>query len=67
MASNKHVDFRQIENFVRNKCYPEDTLKDKEKKTNFRKSCENFKMVDVHLTCKGKRRVILDNNKKRTD
>ena len=34
MANSKHVDFRQIENLVRSKCYPEDILKDKGKKTN---------------------------------
>ena len=35
MASNEHVDFRKIENFVRSKG-----------KTNFRKPCKNFKIVD---------------------
>ena len=35
MASNEHVDFRKIENFVRSK-----------RKTNFRKPCKNFKIVD---------------------
>ena len=35
MASNEHVDFRKIENFVRSK-----------RKTNFRKRCKNFKIVD---------------------
>ena len=32
MASNEHVDLRKIENFVRSKCHPEDTSKDKGKK-----------------------------------
>ena len=44
MASNKHVDLRKIENFVRSK----------ENRTNFRKPCKNFKIVDQHLTSKGK-------------
>ena len=35
LASNEHVDFRKIENFVRCK-----------RKTNFRKPCKNFKIVD---------------------
>ena len=42
-TNNKHVDLRNIENFVRNKCYPGDISKDKGKKPNFRKSCKNFK------------------------
>ena len=39
MASNKHVDLRKIKQFVRSKCFPEDTSKDKGKKDNLRKSC----------------------------
>ena len=54
MASNKHVDLRKIENFVRSK----------ENRTNFRKPCKNFKIVDQHLTSKGKRGVIFDNDRK---
>ena len=38
MASNKQIDLRKIENFVRSKCYPADISKDKGKKANFRKS-----------------------------
>ena len=33
MASNKHVDLRKTENFVRSKCYPENISKDKKKLT----------------------------------
>ena len=54
MASNKPVDLRKIENFVRSK----------EKTANFRKSCKNFKTVDEILTYKGKRWVIFDNDRK---
>ena len=61
IASNKHVDLRKIENFVRRKFYPEDISKDKGRKANFRKSC---KIVDGHLTYKGKRKVIFDNDRK---
>ena len=34
--------------------------KDKGKKDNFRKPCKNFKIVDGHLTCKWKKKVIFD-------
>ena len=54
MASNKHVDLRKIENFVRSK----------RKTANFRKPCENFKTVDEILAYKGKRWVIFDNDRK---
>ena len=36
MASNEQVDFRKIGNSVRSK-----------RKTNFRKPCKNFKIVDA--------------------
>ena len=48
--------------FVRSKCYPEVISKDEVKKTNFRESCKNYEMVDGHLTYKGKRRMIFDND-----
>ena len=64
MASNKPVDLRKTDNFVRSKCYPEDKLKDKGKKANFRKSCKNFKIVDGHLTYKGKRMVTFDSDER---
>ena len=66
MASNKHVDLRKTENFVRSKCYPEDISKDKGKKANFTKSCKNFKIADGHLTCKGKRIVTFGNHERET-
>ena len=53
MASNKSVDLRKIENFVRSK----------EKTANFRKPCKNFKTVDEILTYKGKRWVIFDTDR----
>ena len=64
IGSNKHVDLRKIENFVRNKFYPEEMPKVKGKKDNFRKSCKTFKIFDGHLTYKGKRRMIFDNGRK---
>ena len=65
IATNKYVDLRKIENSVRSKSCPEDILKDKGKKVNFRKSSKNFKIVHGHhRTYKGKRRVIFDNDRK---
>ena len=49
MASNKPVDLKKIENFVRSK----------EKTANFRKHCKNFKTVYEILTYKENRWVIL--------
>lgn len=65
MASNKHVDLKKIESFLRSKSYPQEISKDKGKKANFRKSCKNFKIVDGHLSYKEKRRVIFDNDRKK--
>ena len=56
MASNKHIVLGKIENFVRTKYCLEDISIDKGKRGNFRKSCKNFKIIDGHLTYKGKRR-----------
>ena len=56
MAGNKYVDLRKIGNFVRNKCCPEYISKDKGKKADFKKSFENFKIADGHVTYKGKKK-----------
>ena len=45
MASNKHVDMRKIENFVRSKG----------KTATFRKHCKKLKIIDEILTYKEKR------------
>ena len=66
MASNKQVDQKQTANFVISKCYP-DVAKDKGKKTDFKKSFRNFKIVHRHLTYKRKRKVIFGNNRNRTN
>ena len=58
MAETEHVDLNSIENYIRNKTYPEQ-LKDKGRKANFRKACKKFTIADGHLTYKGKRRVFL--------
>ena len=44
--------------------YHEDISKNKGIKSNFDKSCKNFKTVDGHLTYKGKRRAIFFNVRK---
>ena len=54
IASNKHLDLRKIVDFVRSKG----------KTAHFRKPCKSFKIVDEILTCKGKRWVIFDNDRK---
>ena len=59
----KHVDLNSTENYIRNKTYPE-KIKGKGQKSNFRKSCKYFSIVDGHLTYKEKRRVIFENNRK---
>ena len=63
-ASNKHVDLKKLENFVTGKYYPEDILKDMGQRANFKKSCKYCKIVDGRPTSKGKRMVILDNDRK---
>ena len=54
MARKKHLDLRKIVNFVRSKG----------EIFTFRKPCKSFKIVDEILTCKGKRWVIFDNDRK---
>ena len=62
MAETGHVDLNSIENYIRNKTYPQ-KLKDKGRKANFRKACKKFTFADGHLTYKGKRRVIFEESK----
>ena len=64
MRSNKYVDLKKIENFVRTKCYSEDIPKDKRKKTNFGKYSKNIKIVHGHLTYKWRERIIFNNHRK---
>ena len=47
----KHVDLRDVEQFIRNKTYLEQ-VNNKGLKRNFRKSCKHFSFVDGHLTYK---------------
>ena len=54
------VDLKAVEEFLRNKTYPKGILKDKGKKSNFRKACKNFSIVDGDLMYKEKRRVVFE-------
>ena len=54
------MDLRAVEEFLRNKTYPQGILKDKGKKSNFRKACKNFSIENGDLTYKEKRRVVLE-------
>ena len=51
------MDLKAVEEFLRNKTYPKGALKDKGKKSNFRKACKNFSIVNGDLMYKEKRRV----------
>ena len=55
-----HVDLKAVEEFLRNKTYPKGILKDKGKKSNFRKACKNFSIVNGDLMYKEKRRVVFE-------
>ena len=44
-----HVDLKAVEEFLRNKTYPKGILKDKGKKSNFRKACKNFSIANGDL------------------
>ena len=55
-----HVDLKAAEEFLRNKTYPKGILKDKGKKSNFRKACENFSIVNGNLMYKEKGKVVFE-------
>ena len=55
-----HEDLKAVEEFLRNKTYLKGTLKDKRKKSNFRKACKNFSIVNGDLMYKEKRRVVFE-------
>ena len=65
MAETGHVDLNSIENYIRNKTYPE-KLKDKGRKANFRKACKKFTIANGPLTYKGKRSVIFKESRKQS-
>ena len=53
-----HMDLKAVEEFLRSKTYPKGILKDKGKKSNFRKACKNFSIVNGDLMYKEKRCLI---------
>jgi len=50
-----HVEFIEIYNYLSDKTYPE-RITDKGVKSNFRKACKNFEIVDNELRYKRKRK-----------
>jgi len=62
-TSNKHVNLQDVEKYIRNGQYPTN-IKKKGAKSNFRKSCKHFSIVHGHLTFKGTRKVIFENERK---
>ena len=63
MSTSKHVNLKDLEKYIRTGQYPI-YLKEKGAKSNFRKSSKYFSIVDGHLTFKGTRRVIFENERK---
>ena len=63
MSTSKHVKLQDVEKYIRNGQYPIN-MKKKGTKSNFRKSSKHFSIVDGHLTFKGTRRVIFENERK---
>ena len=55
-----HVDLKAVEEFLRNKTYPKGILKDKGKKSNFRKACKNFSIVNGNIMYKEKQRAVFE-------
>ena len=62
MTDKTHANLRKVENYAGNKAYPGEILCDKDKKSNFRKACKNFSVVNGHLMYmhKEKRSVLLE-------
>ena len=58
MATN--VDLKAVEEFLRKNTYPKGIFKDKGEKSNFRKTCKNFSIVNGDLMYKEKRRVVFE-------
>ena len=55
-----HVDLKAVKEFLRNKTYPKGILKHNGKKSNFRKACKIFSIVNGDLMYKEKRRVVFE-------
>ena len=54
------MDLKAVEEFLKNKTYPKCILKDKGNKSNFRKACKNFSIVNGYLMYKEKQRVVFE-------
>ena len=54
------MDLKAVGEFSRNKTYPKGILKDKRKKSSFRKACKNFSIVNGDLMYKEKQRVVFE-------
>ena len=65
MASNKHNDFKKIENFVRSKCYSEDILKDKRKLISQNLVIDLAKSWEKTMIFAREKTMIFDNDRKR--
>ena len=61
-----HVNFFEIMDFLRSRKYPENILKDKGKRANFRKACKHFTLVNGQMFYKHSRLVILSNEEQRS-
>ena len=61
-----HVDFKAVEEFLRNKTYLKGVLKGKGKKSNFRKVWKDFSIVNGDLMYKEKRRVVFEVQRRTT-
>ena len=55
---DRHVNFGDIAKYLREKIFP-NNVKDKGKKSNFRKACKEFSIVNGQLMYKESRRVYV--------
>ena len=60
MADKTHVDLTKVKNYVKNKTYPAEILRDKGKKSNFWKSCKSISVVNGQGMYKEKRLVVFE-------
>ena len=62
---DRHVNFGDIAKYLREKIFP-NNVKDKGKKSNFRKACKEFSIVNGQLMYKESRRVIMSKEDQQT-
>ena len=58
------MNLKVVEEILRIKIYPKEIAKDKSKKANFRRTCENFSIKDRELFYKKSRRIIFHEQQK---